>query len=1147
MRRWIRKAAALLGTGALLAGLCMTDVAAAEENNSYHVTFRIHGEGTVKLENAAQGESVLEAGEKTLALTPGTFVKVTARASDKATGQDGETEDNSMISITVSTSDGIELEPATMEKANIFTREITVTEIDKVVDITFGSNMTGMARAARLSAGANEKSPETGDKFTGTCTVKSVIGGNGHTVYGVTLTDFTGILSGEGNAEVNCAQHSAAAPVAGMKYNYTFTVTSVDKTSGKVTGSLYVVSQTQPATGAVDSEGDLIGYQALAGIFSIHREYSGKLQLKKVSANASMTMDNGCYSLKDAKYGVYSDTGCTKQEAVLTVKEDGSTDTVELPAGRYYVKEMSAPKGYALNDEVYTVDVTSANTAAVNAEDYPQSDAVSLMLEKADAETAGNMPQGRASFAGAEFTVKYYAGYYEGDPAAGGVKASRTWVLKTDAEGKIALADGQKVSGDAFYKNSKGENVLPLGTVTIQETKAPEGYLINDQMFIRQITSSGTGEEVNTYNAPKVPEKVIRGDLQLVKFSREPEEDKDHKTPLEGICFEITSRTTGQTVEIVTDENGYASTEQLGDERGGLVYDTYIVHEKNTPAGFEPVDDFEITISGEEETLYYILEDKTVVSPVQLVKTDSTTGRTIPVSGCEFLLLDADKETITMTTYYPEKKVYETFETNENGTFLLPEKLPAGEYYFRELRAPEGYLLCKEDIKFTITESYEWDSPLVITFPDAPAMGKIELTKTDADTDEALEGAEFEITAAEDIVTPDGTVRAQEGELVDTIVTGEDGKAYSEELFLGKYTVKEIKQPAGYVLSEEEWSVELSYKDQETEIVTECIGVENTPSKFVLVKTKAGTEQHLSGVKFAFWRKEEPLPEDEPESSAEEVPAEEVLTEEAPAEEITAEEPEKELLMTGEDGTLTVERLVPGTYCIQEVETTPGYLLDETVYEFAVSADGKIDGEEIGFLTVENAATEIVRTKAVDADTGGQELLPQECRVIDTVSMVNLQIGTEYMLRGVLMDQQTGEPIRENDSADGAILTVEKKFKAEDIEMDVEMEFVFDAAAFAGRTIVVFEYLYQENVEISRHADLEDLMQQLYVKEIEQQSGEKKGDDTVTDIPKTGDTAAPAPIAAIAAGAGGAIVILTVCIRKRYNKGDGHRIKKVVE
>lgn len=1142
MRRWIRKAAALLGTGALLAGLCMTDVAAAEENNSYHVTFRIHGEGTVKLENAAQGESVLEAGEKTLALTPGTFVKVTAQASDKATGQDRETEDNSMISITVSTSDGIELEPASMERTDIFTREITVTEIDKVVDITFGSNMTGMARAARLSSGSNEMFPETGDKFTGTCTVKSVIGGNGHTVYGVTLTDFTGILSGEGNAEVDCAQHSAAAPVVGMKYNYTFTVTSVNKSTGKVTGSLYVVSQTQPATGAVDSEGYLIGYQALAGTFSIQREYSGKLQLKKVSANTSMTKDNGCYSMTGAKYGIYADIECTEQEAVLTTKKDGTSDIVELPAGRYYVKELSAPKGYALDDRKYIVDVTAGDTEILDVEDYPQSAAVSLVLAKEDAETGGNTPQGNASFAGAEFTVKYYDGYYEKDPAADGVKAVRTWVLKTDVEGKAALKAGQKVSGDAFYKNSKGENALPLGTVTIQETKAPEGYLINKQIFIRQITSSGKSESVNTYNAPEISEKVIRGGLQLVKFSREPEEDKDQKSPLEGICFEIISKTTGQTVEIITDKNGYASTAQLENGRGRLVYDTYIVREKNTPAAFEPVDDFEVTISGEGEILNYILEDKTVVSPVQLVKTDSITGMAIPVSGAEFALLDANKKTITMTTYYPEKKVYETFETNENGAFLLPERLPAGEYYFRELRAPEGYLLCKEDIKFTITESYEWDSPLVITFPDAPAMGKIELTKTDADTDEMLEGAEFEITAAQDIVTPDGTVRAQGGELVDTIVTGEDGKAYSKELFLGKYTIKEIKQPAGYVLSEEEWSVELSYQDQETEIVTECVRVENAPTKFVLVKTKAGSEQHLSGVEFAFWKKAETLPEEEPELSADKV-----LTEEMTEEEISAEEPEKEILTTVEDGTLTVEGLVPGTYCIQEVEPIPGYLLNEAVYEFTVSADGRIDGEEIGFLTVENAATEIVRTKAVDADTGGQELLPQECRVIDTVSMVNLQIGTEYMLRGVLMDQQTGEPLRENDSADGAILTVEKKFKAEDVQMDVEMEFIFDAAAFAGRTIVVFEYLYQEDVEISRHADLEDLMQQLYVKEIEQQSGEKKGDDTVTDIPKTGDTAAPAPIAAIAAGAGGAIVILTVCIRKRYNKGDGHRIKKVVE
>ena len=188
---------------------------------------------------------------------------------------------------------------------------------------------------------------------------------------------------------------------------------------------------------------------------------------------------------------------------------------------------------------------------------------------------------------------------------------------------------------------------------------------------------------------------------------------------------------------------------------------------------------------------------------------------------------------------------------------------------------------------------------------------------------------------------------------------------------------------------------------------------------------------------------------------------------------------------------------------------------------------------------MENSASAIVRTKAVNADTGDQELLPQESRVIDTVSMENLQTGTEYMLRGVLMDQQTGEPLRENDSADGAVLSVTKKFRASDAKMDVEMEYIFDAAAFAGRTIVVFEYLYQEDVEISRHADLEDLMQQLYVKNAEVQSDEKESGEAAVDTPQTGDESDPFPIAAAAAGAGLILVILGIYIRRKYyNSND---------
>lgn len=1099
MRKWLKRVMTFLCAGLMLAAPGENVNAGVNRTEMYSITFRIQGEGTVKLETADYGETVFDEGERTLSLAPGNYVSVTAQAGDG--GEKSENTEEQIVSIAVTTSDGIELEPISSGKTGVFTREITMTEIDKIVDIRFGNSRDMSNKVMAASAAASEVFPEKGDKFTGSCTVKSVIGGNGHTVHGVTLTGITGILTGEGDIEADCAQHSAAAPLVGMKYNYTYTITSVDKSSGRVTGSIYFVSQTQPATGAVDSEGYLIGYQALSGIFSIQREYRGKLLLKKVSANESMTDGNSCYSLSGAKYGVYSDAACKMQVTVMTVNEAGTSDAVELPAGRYYVKELSAPKGYALDEKIYQADVTPGNTAAVNVKDIPQSAPVNILLEKTDAQTGKKSPGGNASFADAEFTVRYYAGYYDQDPALSGVKADRTWVMRTDTSGRIVLQDAQKVSGDAFYRNSTGKNVMPLGTVTIQETKAPAGYLINEKIFIEQITPSGNSETVETYNSPDIAENIIRGDIQIVKFSRNPEEKQDQKTPLAGICFEITSKTTGETVEITTDENGYASTVQLRNECGGLLYDTYTVHEKNTPEGFKPVEDFEVTISEEGKTLYYILEDTTVVSPVQLVKKDSTTGKTIPAAGVKFRLLDSTKKPVTMTTYYPEKKVYEIFETNEKGIFLLPEKLPAGDYYFREIHAPDGYVICDEDVRFTIEESHEWDSPLEIPFPNVPVKGRIQVTKKDAESGSQLEGAEFVIEAAEDIVTPDGTVRAVKGENVDTIHTDEKGRGVSKELFLGRYTVTESKQPPGYVRTDRKLEAEIRLKDQVTDVVTESIEVENTPTKLVLAKKETGSENYIPGVKFELW----------------------------------GEKADKMTLTTGEDGTVTVERLHPGAYFIREIGTAPGYLLDDTVHEFTVDEDGKIDGKEMGILTVENARTRITQTKAVNTDTGDQELLPEESRVTDTVSMENLQYGTEYMLRGILIDKQTGKPLRENDAADGAVLQTEKMFTASGAEMDIEMEFAFDAAAFAGHTIVVFEYLYHDEVEIGKHADLDDLMQQLYVKDMEQQSGEKKDNDAGTDdAPRTGDMSNPLP-AATAVGTA-VLFLLTVYMRKKRRK-----------
>ena len=147
--------------------------------------------------------------------------------------------------------------------------------------------------------------------------------------------------------------------------------------------------------------------------------------------------------------------------------------------------------------------------------------------------------------------------------------------------------------------------------------------------------------------------------------------------------------------------------------------------------------------------------------------------------------------------------------------------------------------------------------------------------------------------------------------------------------------------------------------------------------------------------------------------------------------------------------------------------------------------------------------------------------------------MENLCAGMEYMLRGVLMDRQTGEPLRENNDDNGAVLMTEKRFTASGAEMDIEMEFAFDAAAFAGRTIVVFEYLYQDGTEIGRHADLDDLMQQLYVKDAQEQTGVKKEEHTKADeTPLTGDGYDPFPAAAAAAGA----AVLIICIWKKRRR-----------
>ena len=698
-----------------------------------------------------------------------------------------------------------------------------------------------------------------------------------------------------------------------------------------------------------------IAYNDQQDIVWLEEQQEGDVWLQKVSAQTEVTDGNNCYSLEGAVYGVYTDPECGDQIGELVTGEDGSTGTLSVKAGTYYVKEKTASRGYALDGTVYTVNALSGQTAQVTAREVPQTDRTGVLLKKYDGELEagenGNRPQGAASLAGAEFTFRFYAGDYDSLDKLEGVRPARSWVFRSDEKGIVSTEDAYFVSGDPVWRNQEGAFVLPLGTLTIEETKAPEGYNLSGEVQLCRITGEGEAEYVETYAAPDFPEDIIRGDLEIIKVYQNEDEKED---VLDGICgveFTITSRTTGEEVlKIVTDREGKATTKSKEQPRGALVYDTYIVSETKTPEGYNPIEPFEVTIAEEQVTLGGIYrQDTLLTSPIQVLKVDASTGKVIPVAGARFQLLDADKQVVTMTAHYPENQEYETFTTNKEGRFTFPEKLQYGTYYLREVKAPEGYLLNGEDLPFTVEEDRDWSSPLVVRFADENAMGRFSLAKYEEGGEELLAGAVFEIRAAEDITTPDGTVRLRKGELADTLTTGQE-PVLSKELFLGTYAVTEVKQVPGFALAEEPVEVELAYRDQETPLVTQDLTVYNEPTRLRILKYEKGTqdEKPLAGVTFRVWLKQD---EKDPDPA------------------YTMEE----VYETDEDGCIEIPYLLPGsTYCVQEEDTLQGYIRDETVHEIQVDEKGHIDGEAVAVLKCVNDYTKL---RIVKLDAGDHSLL----------------------------------------------------------------------------------------------------------------------------------------------------------------------------
>lgn len=425
----------------------------------------------------------------------------------------------------------------------------------------------------------------------------------------------------------------------------------------------------------------------------------GKLSIMKKSANPDITDNNPCYSLKGAEYGVYKTEADAKADknkvnTLIIGKYDNSekykdwSNEIELEAGTYYVKETKAPKGYALNPNAVKVVIEAGkNTwlgeASSGFEDYPQSDPVRILLGKVDKETNKNKPQGSASLAGAEFTVKYYKGLYDSDPAKSGQTPARSWVLKTNSNGKAYLNKDYKVSGDDFYYASNGDPTFPIGTVTIQETKAPTGYFINNEVFVRKITTSGSVEGVDTYNQPEILEKVIKFDIKKVQ--------EGTSTPVSGAVFRHTLPN-GSTEDLETNGSGEITIT-------GLASGTHKIKEIKSPDGYQlnpnevvfnvASGTGKITFTSGTNSLvthgtkdsgdgYATFGDK--VNPFNL-KITKTNEHGKVLKGAEFRLYsDADC-----------KNVVDTQTSDDKGLLTFKNLDVEKTYYFEETKAPQGY------------------------------------------------------------------------------------------------------------------------------------------------------------------------------------------------------------------------------------------------------------------------------------------------------------------------------------------------------------------------------------------------------------------------------------------------------------------------
>ena len=783
----------------------------------------------------------------------------------------------------------------------------------------------------------------------------------------------------------------------------------------------------------------------------------GNAKVKKTTANEIVTNGNAMYSIVGATFGIFLDQNCSNQIGTLTTNENGDTNEVEVTAGTVYIKELSAPKGYKLDTTVRSLKVEAGKTAVLNVSDVPKVTETLVDLFKIDMETGKATAQGDAALSGAEFTWHYYDGFYTKDNLP--EKATRTWVTKTVAEkssdGSIhyvtKLSDAYKVSGDAFYTQNE-KSVLPLGTLTVEETKAPDGYLLDGAymqagdsteqikgMYLTQITEDGELAVLSGSNQYSVSDQVIRGGVKIQKRDLETKDTKAQgSATLKDTAFAIISLNENsvlvegklykknETVKTIqTGIDGVATTTSAD----LLPYGKYKLEETKAPEGYltdgAKAIEFSITengkivdLTGESHSIYNQIKRGDLegvkigagthkrLANVPFKITSKTTGES------HIIVTDKNGQFSTASDWASHKKNTNAGTSSEDGIwFGISEPDDSkGALLYDTYEIEE--LACESNKGMKLIPAFE-----VVVSRNKVTIGlgtltdeyekeiSIHTTATDKKTGEKVIVAGKKVTIV-DTVTLDGLEEGRKYQLKGWQMLKEEN---AELLIDGK----RVESDYTFVADNEKMKVEISYMFDASEL--------------------------------------------------------------------------------GGQNLVTFEEL---------------YDLKNPEEPVKVAEHKDIDDEGQTVLITERKI--LIHTTATDQNGKKEIEAGKDLTIVDTVTLEGLEIGTNYKLSGWQMVKAENEKLL----IDGKEVTNDYEFTADKENMEVQIEFTFDGSTLGGKQLVTFEELYdmtnpEEPKKVTEHKDINDEGQTVTIKEVpETPTPETPGTTTKTsNPPKTGDTA----------------------------------------